>query len=133
MRILIAEDDFISRRVLKDILSKYGDCDVAVDGREALQRFGEAFRNSRPYSVIFMDIMMPNMDGIEALKEIRKMEADEGVRDTAEVKVIMVTALGDPRTVVEAYYRGGATAYIVKPIIKKDLLGEMINMGLIQP
>jgi two-component system chemotaxis response regulator CheY len=132
MRILIAEDDLISRTILKDILSEYGDCDLAVDGAEAVQSFEAAIKNDKPYAVILMDIMMPKMDGIEALKEIRKIEADKGIRDSSEVKVIMVTALGDPKTVVEAYYRGGATAYIVKPVDRNQLLSEMVNIGLIR-
>src|SRR5271169_2827531 len=132
MRILIAEDDFIARTIMKEMLSEYGDCDIAVDGWEAVQSFEAAIRNNKQYSVIFMDIMMPKMDGIEALKKIRKMEADDGIMDSKEVKVIMVTALSDPKTVVEAYYRGGATSYIVKPIDRKQLHGEMVNMGLIQ-
>jgi len=131
MRILIAEDDFIARRTLKETLSEYGDCDIALEGREAVQSFGAAIRNNNPYSVIFIDIMMPDMDGIEALKEIRKMEVDEGVIESAKVKGIMVTALGDPGTVVEAYYRGGATSYITKPVDRKQLLSEMMNIGLI--
>jgi two-component system chemotaxis response regulator CheY len=132
MRILIAEDDFFSRTILKDILAEYGDCDIAVDGREAVQSYEGAIRNNKEYSVIFLDIMMPKMDGIAALKKIRKLEADRGISNSKEVKVIMITALSDPKTVVEAYYRGGATAYIVKPIDRKQLLGEMTIMGLIQ-
>ncbi len=132
MKILIAEDDFIIRTILKDMLSEYGDCDIAVNGMEAVQSFEGAIRNNKEYAVIFMDIMMPKMDGIEALKKIRAMESDKGIRDSKEVKVIMVTALSDPKTVVEAYYRGGATSYIVKPIERKQLLAEMAIMGLIQ-
>ena len=132
MKILIAEDDFIARRILKDILSPYGDCDIVIDGDEAIQAFRLAWEENRPYDLICMDIMMPNVDGQEALKKIREMEKQRGIKALSEVKVIMVTALGDPKTVVESFYKGGATSYIVKPINKQKLLQEVRNLGLIR-
>ena len=132
MKILIAEDDFIARRILKDILSPYGDCDIVIDGDEAIQAFRLAWEENRPYDLICMDIMMPDVDGQEALKKIREMEKQRGIKVLSEVKVIMVTALGDPKTVIESFYKGGATSYIVKPINKQKLLQEIRNLGLIR-
>ncbi len=131
MKILIAEDDFISRRILKEILAPYGDCDVVVDGKEAVQAFHMAIEENRPYDLICLDIMMPNTDGQEALKQIREIEKIAGIRGSAEAKVIMVTALDDPKTVFQAFYKGGATSYIVKPIDKKKVIGEIRALGLI--
>ncbi|MFW6242306.1 MAG: response regulator, partial [Thermodesulfobacteriota bacterium] len=71
MKILVVEDDFISRRILKEILTEHGDCDVVVDGDEAVQAFRLAREEGAPYQLICMDIMMPNKDGHEALQEIR--------------------------------------------------------------
>jgi two-component system chemotaxis response regulator CheY len=132
MKTLIVEDDFISRRILKDILSAHGDCDIAIDGEEAVQAFRMALDDKRPYELVCMDIMMPTMDGQEALKRIREIEKERGITGTREVKVIMTTALDDPRNVVESYYRGGATAYLVKPINKGKLLGEIRGFGLLR-
>lgn len=132
IRILIVEDDFIARRVLKDILSPYGDCDIVVDGEEAIQAFRLAWEEKEPYDLICLDIMMPKLDGQETLKQIREMEKEIGIQGSGEVKVIMVTALDDPKNVVEAYYRGGATSYIVKPIVKVRLLDEIRSFGLIK-
>lgn len=132
MKVLIAEDDFISRRMLKDILAPYGDCDIVVDGDEAVQAFKLALSDNSPYDLVLMDIMMPNMDGQEALKQIREIEKDAGIWGSKEVKVIMVTALGDPKNVIEALNKGGATSYIVKPIEKKRLLDEVRKLGFIQ-
>jgi two-component system, chemotaxis family, chemotaxis protein CheY len=131
MKILIVEDDFISRRILKEILSDYGNCDVVVDGEEAIQAFQLAHEEQAPYDLICLDIMMPNMDGHEALTRIREYEKGRGIQGASEVKVIMVTALDDPKTVFKAYYRGGATSYIVKPIEKEKLVEELRVLGLI--
>ncbi|HAO23342.1 MAG: two-component system response regulator [Desulfobacteraceae bacterium IS3] len=131
MRALIAEDDFIARKYLKEILSPYGDCDVVVDGQEAVQAFRLAWDEKKPYDLICLDIMMPNMDGHQALKEIREIERTIGIKGSSEVKVIMVTALGDPKNVFEAYYKGGATSYIVKPVDRAKLIEEVRSFCLI--
>jgi len=131
MRALIAEDDFIARKYLKEILSPYGDCDIVVDGQEAVQAFRLAWDEKKPYDLICLDIMMPNMDGHQALKEIREMERTIGIKGSSEVKVIMITALGEPKNVCEAYYKGGATSYIVKPVDRAKLIEEIRSFRLI--
>ena len=133
MKTLIVEDDFVSRRILKDILSPMGDCDVAIDGSEAIQAFRLAWEDKTPYELICMDIMMPKMDGQEALFKIRELEKTQGVRSRDEVKVIMILALDSPKTVFASYYRGGATSYLVKPITRDAVLGEIYNLGLQGP
>ena len=132
MKVLIVEDDFISRKILKEILTPYGECDIAIDGREAITAFRMAYEEGACYDLICMDVIMPNMDGQQALKVIRTFEKQSGVCETDEVKIFMITALGDPKTVVEALYRGGANSYLVKPISKQKLLHELRNFGLIQ-
>jgi two-component system chemotaxis response regulator CheY len=132
LKILIVEDDFISRRILQAILTPYGDCDMAKDGEEAIQAFYLGWEEQDPYGLICMDVMMPEMDGQEALQKIRDMEKEMGIIGSQEVKVIMVTALDDLKNVIKAFHKGGATSYIVKPISKKNLTGEMKKLGLIQ-
>ena len=131
MKILIAEDDFIARRALKEIINQLGDCDVVIDGEEAVEAFRLAWEENDPYDLICLDIMMPNMDGKEALKNIRDIEKTLGIKGSKEVKVIMVTALGDPKTVFESYYQSGATSYVVKPVDKDKLINEIRSLGLI--
>jgi len=133
MRILIAEDDFMVRQVIRDVLDDYGLVDIVVNGEEAVQAFRVALRKQQPYDLICMDIMMPIMDGNEALVKIREMEHSLGVTGSDEVKVIMISALDDAKTVVKAYFKGGATSYIVKPIEKERLISEMQNIGLLAP
>jgi two-component system chemotaxis response regulator CheY len=129
MKILIVEDDFTNRKIMQKILSAYGDCDIAVDGMEAIDAFRMATEDGRPYDLICMDIMMPNMDGQEALSEIRNIEQNMGLAAKDEVKVIMTTALDDPKNVVSALKRGAAS-YVVKPINKQKLFDEISKLGL---
>lgn len=131
LRILIVEDDFMVRQVIRDILEEYGILDIAVNGEEAVQAFRVAWRKESPYDLICMDIMMPTMDGNEALIKIREIEKSLGIIGVEEVKVIMISALDDPKTVVKAYSKGGATSYVVKPIEKERLINAIRDIGLI--
>lgn len=132
MRVLIVEDDFTSRKLLQMILAPYGECDIAVNGEECIDAFRMALRDGKPYDLVCMDIMMPQKDGHQALKEIRLIEKEQGISHANEAKIIMTTALDDPRNVVEAYYKGGATSYIPKPIDKHMFLQLLRNLELIQ-
>lgn len=130
MRCLIVEDDFGSRRLLQALLRDYGSIDVVVDGQEAIEAFRLAWEENNPYDVVFLDIMMPNVDGQEALRRIRATEGEIGIPERDQVKVIMTTALGDPENVVEAFYKGGANGYVVKPIERQALISELEKLGL---
>ncbi|HOX47545.1 MAG TPA: response regulator [Spirochaetia bacterium] len=129
MKILVVEDDFGSRRMMQKLLAPYGDVDVVVDGEEAVQAFRVAWDEYKPYDLVFMDIMMPKMDGHEALKRIRELERELGVKPAEEAKIVMTSVLEDPRNVIEAYYQGGATSYLVKPIDRERLREEIAKLG----
>ena len=131
MKALVVEDDFASRKLLQKILAPYGDVDIAVNGLEAIEAFTRALDDGMPYELVCMDIMMPEMDGQAALKRIRAIEREQRIPPSQESKVIMTTALDDPKNVVEAYYKGGATSYVPKPIDKQMILHLLKNLGLI--
>lgn len=131
MKILIVEDDFISRLVLQKILTPYGSCDIAVNGIEAITAFSHSLEQGDPYDLICLDIMMPEMDGRDALKIIREKEKLMNIPPNKEVKIIMTTALGAPKDVFDAFYQGGCTSYLVKPIEKKQLIELLKDYKLI--
>lgn len=131
MRILIVEDDLISRNMLHQILSGLGQCDIAVDGKEAVDAFQQAWNASAPYDLICMDIMMPGLNGHEALDQIRGIETQMEIPKNTEVKVIMTTASDDKRNVSDALFKGGASAYFVKPVDPDKLTDELRILGLL--
>lgn len=75
MRILLAEDDFVTRKFMMNFLSSYGECDAAVDGMEAVDAYLMALEDGEPYDLACLDIMMPVMDGYQVLRSIRDLEA----------------------------------------------------------
>ena len=131
MKILVVEDDFGSRLVLQKILSPFGDCDVAVNGSEAVDAHKSAMERGTPYDLICLDIMMPVMNGREALDHIRKKEAEMNILPKNEVKIVMMTALDMAKDVIDAYYHGGCTSYMVKPIQKVNVLRMLQELGFI--
>jgi two-component system chemotaxis response regulator CheY len=131
MRALIVEDDFISRKLLQKFLTPYGECDVAVTGTEAMTAFMQAADEGKPYDLICLDIMMPEMDGLQVLRTIREKEKAAGVGDRKGTKIVMTTALDSPKDVIEAYYHGGCTDYLVKPVDTQKLISLLQQYGLV--
>ena len=130
MKTLIVEDDFTSRLLFQEFLKSYGQSHIAVNGREAIEAVCRALEAGEPYDLMCLDIMMPEMDGQEALKQIRKQEEIRGILPPDGVKVVMTTALDDIKNVFSAYH-GLCDAYLTKPIRKEDLLNELRKLKLI--
>jgi two-component system chemotaxis response regulator CheY len=130
MKTLIVEDDFTSRLLLQASLTPYGECHIAVNGREAVEAFQAARQQGQRYDLICMDIMMPEMDGQEALKQIRKLEDDADILSSDAAKVVMTTALDDIGNVMAAF-KGLCDAYLMKPIEKANLLAKLKSLHLI--
>lgn len=129
MRSLVVEDDATNRKLLQTFLSRYGECDIAVDGKEAVDTVDRAHRNHQGYDLVCMDLRMPQLDGQEAIREIRKQEAASGVLKAA--KIIVTTIHTDTEDIATALL-GRCNAYLVKPIDTAKLKKELKALGLIQ-
>lgn len=129
MRILIVDDDLFGRILLRKLLDKHGDCDMVVNGREAVEAFRMAWDENKPYDLICLDILMPEMDGVEALKIIRAHEEEKGIFGAKRVKVIMITGKDDPKSVLTSF-REGCEGYVVKPVEKLNIEKQMRELGL---
>lgn len=118
IKILVVEDDFLSRSLLSKMVSEYGEVEVAVDGIEAVDAVKRSYEGGAAYDLIFLDIMMPRKDGLAALREIREYEEASGISALEICKVVMTTALGDAKNVMTAF-GSQCDGYITKPFSKK--------------
>jgi two-component system chemotaxis response regulator CheY len=96
---------------------------------DAVEAFRESLGNGPKYDVVFMDIMMPGMDGQETLKRVRALEREHGIPDTDRSRVIMTTALEDHDNVLVAF-SNACDGYVVKPIEKRKFLETLQEIGL---
>jgi len=113
LKILIAEDDVISRKLMWKLLEQYGECDMVINGIEAIDAVMLAMMEGEHYDLICLDIMMPKVDGIKVLKTIRDLELQNKVEKPA--KIVMTTALNE-QDVVEETFDKGSDAYASKPL-----------------
>ena len=129
LRMLIVEDEFLSRQLLQTYVADHGSCDVAVDGHEAVRAVKLSYEAGKPYDLVFMDIMLPQMDGQAALKEIRSYESERGVLGEDTCKVLMMTALSDARSVMTAF-KNQCEGYLTKPYSKVKLEEAVQKIGV---
>jgi two-component system chemotaxis response regulator CheY len=130
LRILLVEDDFASRLLLQTFLSRHGECHVAVNGREAVEAFRSALEREQTYDLICMDVMMPEMDGREAVRQVRALEEARGILSTRGSEIIMTTAVDEFREVIRCF-QDLCDGYFVKPISLVKLLRQMKSWQLI--
>lgn len=111
--VLLVDDN---AKYLKDALPFYGyEVKTALDGVQALKIL---FNKNEKFDIVLLDVMMPNMDGLETLKHIRSNE------DTKHLPVIMLTAVNEDQKMISGL-KNGADDYIVKPYILPNLLARM--------
>ena len=124
-RFLIAEDNAINAEILCELLSIYGaETAVKTDGAQALKEFREAAPGT--YDAVLMDIQMPEMNGYEATRRIRRLERP----DAWEIPVVAMTANAFAEDVREAM-DAGMTAHVAKPI-DVEVLRETLKKVLIE-
>lgn len=130
MRSLIVEDDRTSRLILQMTLKEYGPTEVLENGREASAAVQAALEAGAPFDLVTLDIMMPEVDGQTALRQIREAEEAAGLGPEDGVKIVMTTALDDPKN-VDAAHEGRCDGYLVKPIRRPKLLSMLKQLGLL--
>lgn len=133
IKILVVEDEFISRTLLIETLAPFGDCDAVSNGREAVDILEKCYDLSeKGYDLICLDIMMPQMSGHEVLREMRRIEKEKGINGSKMAKVLMVTALDDAKNIMKALVDGRCQAYLTKPISRTRIEEQLRHLQLIE-
>jgi len=130
MKILVVEDDYISRRLLCRYLEPYGACEEAVNGNEAVAAVRLALDGDVHYDLICLDIMMPGLDGQQTLEIIRRLETEHEVQIGRGAKIIMTSAMEDNQNIMQAFM-ASADGYVVKPIERLKFIATLEEVGLV--
>ena len=126
---LVVDDDQAVGLFLTTILADRGECKRANNAHEAMEVFGQAL-SVQPFDAVFMDIMLPDLDGHQIVELMRDMERRAGVPEKKAFALIMITALDDADNVSRAYYKNQASGYLVKPFTQDRVLEELRRAGL---
>lgn len=132
MRSLIVEDNDLARDMLRLFLADHAEVETADNGLDAVARFRQGLAEQSTFHLVLLDIVMPEMDGQEALISMRQAEREYGVEPERKAVIIMTTALHSPENMVDALWGGDCTDYLVKPVGCADLLAMLRRYRLLQ-
>ncbi len=128
MRILVVDDEQVSRNVLRKAMESFGPCEEAEGGREATAAFDRAWEESSPFDLLLVDLSMPDMDGREVIQQIRSREESMEVPAAAQAKIVVVTSHSEKDTVLSCL-RAGCDDFIVKPFERDVLSAKLAELG----
>jgi two-component system chemotaxis response regulator CheY len=131
LRVLIVEDEPVNREFLKLSLRGLGDCQAVVRGEDAVCAQQEALERNQPFDVVFLDIMLPGINGLQALEQLRALEDRHGVPPERRVPVIVTTTLDDDKAASRAFIHGQALSYMTKPFRAAQVREELSKLGLL--
>jgi len=128
MRILVADETRANRILLAKILGPWGPCAVASSGRLAVDMFRASLDERRPYDLVWLEIMMPDMGGVRALELIREEEERHGLASDDHSKVVMTTTIDDIQNASQAF-SNQCDLYLTKPFSPNTIREEMEHLG----
>ncbi|MCG6536612.1 MAG: response regulator, partial [Syntrophales bacterium LBB04] len=129
MRILIVDDELVSRNKMNVLLKPFGECTTIGNGVLAIRLFKDALEKNQPFQLVTLDVEMPGMLGTEVLARFRDMEAPYmQYNPEMMAKVLMVTSHSDYETVSTAIAR--CNGYIVKPFNNESIHAALKKLGL---
>ena len=131
MRVLVVDDDPASRQVLAAHLAGLAETVLCGSGPEAVDAASAAITSGTPFDVVFLDIIMPHMDGHETLVRLREVEDRAGVAPENRMRAVMVTSMDDEANTLNALFDGQVAAYLIKPANRSQLLDKLSVLGLL--
>lgn len=131
MRCLIVEDNDFVRAQTEFFLSGLADLETATNGKEAVEMFCQAMSEEKPFDLVLLDVMMPELDGQQALKLMRQAEKTNSAVLHKKTVIIMTTALHSVDDMQEALLEGDCSDYLVKPVRRDDLMAILARYELV--
>lgn len=131
MRVLVVDDDPASRHVLAAHLKGLAECVLCGSGAEAVSAVAQAIVEGQSFDVVFLDIIMPHMDGHETLAQIRDTEDTACLPPQSRARAVMVTSMDDETNTLNALFDGQVAAYLIKPASRSELLDKLTLLGLL--
>ncbi|GAM09018.1 hybrid signal transduction histidine kinase L [Geobacter sp. OR-1] len=126
---LIVDDEELARETLSLLLTGV-ECEMAKDGNEAVAKFEKSLDDGNRFDLVFLDIVMPELNGHETGKALRKREKDRNIPVGERTKIVMLTALNSPNDVMESMMSSQSSAYLVKPVEPQKLRETLSKIGL---
>jgi len=133
LKVLIVEDEQVNREFLLLALKPYAACTAVGTGEAGLKEHQRALATDAPFDLVFLDIMLPGIDGLKALEQLRATEDAFGLVESARAKVIVTTVLNDHQTASRAFIHGHAASFLTKPFRARQLMEELATLGFIDP
>ena len=128
MKILVVDDEYVSRNKMQLLMRGFGECVSVESGTAALDAFKKAWESWTPFDVMSLDISMPDMQGSEVLAKVKQIEKEKNVPEDKRIKIIMVTAKADKDSVINCK-KTGCDDYIVKPFELETVIRKMGALG----
>ena len=130
MKALIIDDEPFICELLSEFLNPFGDVSFLTEGAEALEQVKKGHEEGSPYDLLCLDINLSEVSGLDILKELRLFEKGQGISEDQAVNVVMITSSYESQYFFEAHQHG-CQGYLMKPILREDLLGKIEELGLI--
>jgi two-component system, chemotaxis family, chemotaxis protein CheY len=128
MKILVVDDEIVSRKKMMRITTDFGSCEGVQNGKAALSVIKTSLEEWQLYDLITLDVSMPDISGVEVLNTIRKMEEAKGLDEEEQAKILMVSSISDMKTVKACM--GKCNGYMIKPFNKELVVDKLKKIGL---
>ena len=132
MRSLIVDDSMTNAKMLKSFLSPFGESDIVTDGKEAVEVYTDAIESDTLYSLVCLDIMMPEMNGHDVLVKLRQLEDENKMASRDRAKIIMISGAPLKENLISAF-KSRCDAYLPKPFSKNGLFRHLYTLELVDP